>query len=169
MATTSASIRGLVGAHSRLIFLLDRIPYSAVAVVARLSAACVFFRSGIRNLSDWSRTLALFREVYRMPLIPAHAAAYAVTSIELICAGLVLLGLFTRGSALILFGLVAVVENAVYPGAWPDHLQWSAPLFTLLARGPGLLSLDHLIRWLATMPCPSRNPLSEFLDTSVSK
>jgi DoxX len=96
MATTCAAIRGRVGAYTRLTFLLDRIPYSAVAVVARLSAACVFFRSGFRNLSDWSRTLTLFRETYRMPLIPAHAAACAATSIELICAGLVLLGLFTR-------------------------------------------------------------------------
>jgi putative oxidoreductase len=147
MTTISAVIRGPVGAYARLIFLLDRIPYTAVAVVARIAAACVFFRAGFRNLSDWNRTLTLFRQAYRMPLIPAHAAACAATSIELICAGLLLLGLFTRGSALILFGLVAVIENAVYPGAWPDHLQWSAPLFTLLARGPGLLSLDHGLRW----------------------
>jgi putative oxidoreductase len=169
MTTTCASTSGGVGAYTRLTFLLDRIPYSAVAVVARLSAASVFLRSGFRNLPDWTRTLTLFRGAYRMPLMPAHAAACAATSIELICAGLVLLGLFTRGSALILLGLVAVIENAVYPSAWPDHLQWSAPLFTLIARGPGLLSLDHLIRWLATASYPPRNPLSEILDTSVSK
>jgi putative oxidoreductase len=33
----------------------------------------------------------------------------------------------------------------VYPGAWTDHLVWASILLFLLTRGPGHLSLDHLI------------------------
>jgi len=34
---------------------------------------------------------------------------------------------------------------AIYPGAWADHLFWAAALLLILTRGPGALSLDHLI------------------------
>jgi putative oxidoreductase len=33
----------------------------------------------------------------------------------------------------------------VYPDAWPEHLVWGPLLFFLLTRGPGAVSLDHLI------------------------
>jgi putative oxidoreductase len=33
----------------------------------------------------------------------------------------------------------------VYPQAWPTHIQWVAMLLVLLCRGPGWLSLDHLM------------------------
>ena len=39
----------------------------------------------------------------------------------------------------------AVIEIFVYPLAWPTHIQWAAMLLMLLCRGPGALSLDHVL------------------------
>ncbi|MBD9465494.1 hypothetical protein [Pseudomonas sp. Pdm06] len=33
----------------------------------------------------------------------------------------------------------------VYPDAYPTHGTWAAVLLYLMARGPGVLSIDHLI------------------------
>jgi putative oxidoreductase len=44
--------------------------------------------------------------------------------------------------------MTTVIEVFVYPQAWPTHIQWVAMMLVLLCRGPGSLSLDHLIkRW----------------------
>src|SRR6266705_732479 len=59
---------------------------------------------------------------------------------------LLVLGLLTRPAALVLLGMTTVIEVFVYPLAWPTHIQWAAMLFVLLCRGPGKLSLDHLVR-----------------------
>ena len=49
------------------------------------------------------------------------------------------------GAALVLLGMTTVIEVFVYPQAWPTHIQWAAMLLVLLCRGPGALSLDHLL------------------------
>jgi putative oxidoreductase len=54
-------------------------------------------------------------------------------------------GLLTRPAAAVLLGMTTVIEIFVYPQAWPDHIQWAAMLFVLLARGSGKLSLDWLV------------------------
>jgi putative oxidoreductase len=53
--------------------------------------------------------------------------------------------LATRLSVLALLGMVLVIQTFIYPEAWPDHIQWLACMFILLARGPGKLSLDALL------------------------
>ena len=51
--------------------------------------------------------------------------------------------------ALALLGMTLVIEIFVYPGAWPTHGTWAACLLVVVARGPGLISLDHFVaRWL---------------------
>jgi putative oxidoreductase len=133
--------------------LLDRIPYAVIALIARLATFSVFFRSGSQKLADWNATLALFQNEYRVPLLPAHVAAYLAASVELVCSTLILFGLITRFSVVALLSLVLVIQLFVYPGAWPDHIQWLAFMFILLARGPGELSLDALIaRRLSSSP-----------------
>ena len=129
----------------KAIGLLNAIPYSVIALIARAATFSVFWRSGTEKLADWHATLLLFVNEYRVPLIPSHAAAYMAASLELGGSVLVLLGLITRLSVFLLLGMVTVIEIFVYPGAWPDHIQWLAFMFILLARGPGALSLDALI------------------------
>jgi putative oxidoreductase len=135
--------------------LLDRIPYAVLALVARAATFSVFIRSGTQKLLDWNSTLALFQNEYRVPLLPPDFAAYLAATLELGCSSLILLGLATRLSVLALLGLVSVIQIFVYPNAWPDHIQWLAFMFVLLARGPGAISIDALLarRWgLAAEP-----------------
>jgi putative oxidoreductase len=54
----------------------------------------------------------------------------------------------TRFAALALLGLVATIQLFVYPGSWSEHLMWASLLLLLVIRGPGVISLDHLVgRW----------------------
>jgi putative oxidoreductase len=141
------------GPISRVIGWLERIPYSVIALIARGAAFEVFWRSGSVKLDDWAGTLSLFETDYKVPLVPPHMAAYMAAGLELGGAVLILIGLGTRAVALAYLGMIAVIQVFVYPEAWPTHIQWVAFLLLLVARGPGLISLDALIcRLLAKRP-----------------
>ena len=129
----------------RAIALLNAIPYSVIALIARAAAFSVFFRSGTQKLSDWNATLMLFENEYHVPVLPPHLAATIAAGLELGGSVLILLGLATRLSVLALLGMVLVIQTFIYPEAWPDHIQWLAFMFILLARGPGRVSLDAAI------------------------
>ena len=129
--------------------LAERIPYSLVALVARIAAASVFWRSALTKVDDSfqieDKTFFLFAEEYKVPLLPAELVAYLGTYQELIGSVLLVVGLATRLTAFAFIGMVAIIQTFVYPNAWPVHLLWFALLFLILARGPGAISLDHLI------------------------
>ena len=133
--------------------LAERIPYAIVALIARIAAASVFWRSGQTKIDGFfevrDSTFYLFSEKYKVPLIPPDIAAYLATYQELIGAVLLVVGLATRLTALAFIGMVAVIQTFVYPEGWPDHLLWFALLLLLVARGPGAISLDQLI-WRRT-------------------
>ncbi len=145
MSTTSQGLATVRGSLSAARAWLERIPYSFIALVARLATAVVFWRSGSVKLDDWAGTLSLFEDEYKVPLIPAHLAACLATAMELGGAVLMLLGLGTRVVALAYLGMITVIQTFVYPNAWPTHIQWAAFLLILLARGPGAWSLDSLV------------------------
>jgi putative oxidoreductase len=125
---------------------LDRSPYALVAIPLRLAVATVFWNSAQSHLANWDTTLYLFETDYALPFLPPVPAAYMAVAIEVVTPILLLFGLLTRAAALVLLSMTAVIEVFVYPEAWPTHIQWAAMLFVLLARGPGKLSLDWLIR-----------------------
>ncbi|MGH8848786.1 MAG: DoxX family protein [Polaromonas sp.] len=112
----------------------------------RLAVATVFWNSAMTKLASWETALALFTDEYRVPVLPPELAAYMAVSIELTTPVLLVLGLATRPAAAVLLGMTAVIEVFVYPLAWPTHIQWAAMLLVLLARGPGKISIDWLIR-----------------------
>lgn len=125
-------------------------PHDLLALIARVAIAAIFFLSG-RTKVEGFLTLTdgayeLFRTEYHLPLIPpiwaAHLAAYAEHLFPL----LLVLGLFTRLSALALLGMTLVIQVFVYPDAWPTHLSWAALLLYLAGRGAGRFSVDHLLR-----------------------
>lgn len=130
----------------RVLRWLDGVPYTALALPLRLAIATVFWNSAMTKLADWQAAMTLFVDEYKVPLVPPEAAAYLAVSIELTAPALLVLGLLTRPAAAVLLGMTAVIEIFVYPLAWPTHLQWAAMLLVLLCRGPGRLSIDHLIR-----------------------
>lgn len=135
---------GLISLFVRTRDFLERVPYALLALPLRAAVATVFWNSGMTKLASWDTTLALFTDEYKLPLIPPEIAAPMAASIELTTPVLLVLGLFTRGAALVLLGMTTVIEVFVYPQAWPTHIQWAAMLLILLCRGPGAISLDHL-------------------------
>lgn len=134
--------------------LAERIPYSLVALVARLAVASVFWRSGRTKVEGFlqikDNTFFLFREEYKVPLLPDHAA-YLATIAEHVFPVLLVVGLASRLSALALMAMTLVIQVFVYPDGWPEHILWFALLLLIAARGPGALSLDHLI-WSRAQP-----------------
>jgi len=134
---------------SRLVIdRLDRIPHDVIALVARLGVAGVFWQSArtkVEGLKITDTTYLLFREEYRLPVIPPDIAAVAATISEHLFAVLLAIGLATRLSAAALLGMTLVIQIFVYPLAWPTHMTWAASFIYLMARGGGALSLDGLI------------------------
>lgn len=126
------------------------LPDSLLLLIARLGIAAVFFLSGRTKveglLTITPSTYSLFEDEYKVPLLSPYVAAHVATYSEHLFSILLVLGLFTRISALALFGMTLVIEIFVYPDAWPTHLSWAAILLPLIARGGGGLSLDRLLR-----------------------
>ena len=138
-----------VALYVRAIALAERIPYSLLALAARVFPAAVFWQSGQTKLdAGWhvsDSAIFLFQDEYRLPLIDPAVAAHLAAFAEHFFPVLLVLGLFTRLSALALFGMTAVIEIFVYPDAWPTHGTWAALFLLLIARGPGEWSADHLL------------------------
>ena len=146
-----ASLPGVRGLWNGLAQRLEQLtPHGLIALAARLALAGIFWMSGrtkvegVFTITD--TTYLLFREEYRLPLIPPEWAAPMATVAEHLFPMLLVLGLATRLSAAALLGMTAVIQLLVYPSAWPTHLSWAVALLYLLARGGGRWSLDA---WLA--------------------
>jgi len=124
------------------------LPDGVLTLVARLGIASVFFLSGrtkvdgVLHITDG--TYSLFAEEYALPLIPSDIAAHLATYSEHLFSILLVLGLFTRVSALAFLGMTLVIEVFVYPDAWSTHLSWAAILLFLIAKGGGRFSLDRV-------------------------
>jgi len=120
-----------------------------VSVTLRIGLAMIFFQSGLTKVASWDSTVALFESEYQVPFLSPLLAAWLATGVELIAPALLVLGLFTRTSALALF-----VLNAVAVISYPDiseagvkeHQFWGILLAVLIAYGSGRLALDHLLQ-----------------------
>ncbi len=130
--------------------LTTLISHGTLALASRLAVGSIFFLSGrskvdgILTISDGAH--ALFREEYKVPLLPPDLAAHMAAYAEHFFPILLVLGLFTRLSALALLGMTAVIQIFVYPDAWPTHLSWAALMLYLVGRGGGPVSLDRILR-----------------------
>ena len=124
-------------------------PDAVLALGARLSLGAIFFMSGRTKVEGFltvtDGAYALFRDEYKVPLVPPEFAAHMAAYAEHLLPVLLVLGLFTRLSALGLLGMTLVIQLFVYPDAWPTHLSWATLALFLVGRGAGPVSLD---RWL---------------------
>jgi putative oxidoreductase len=130
---------------TRIISLLERFPLSILQFSFRLSIAIVFWRSGVVKIQSWEPTVALFANEYRVPLLSPEVAAMLATAVELTCPVLLVFGLATRLATLPVLGMTFVIQTFVYPDLWHIHLTWATILLFILTRGPGEISLDHVI------------------------
>jgi putative oxidoreductase len=163
VASAPPPATGLAGLAASAVALMSRIPHSLTALIGRFAIAGVFWKSGQTKIEGLQIDIVegnfqlglprlsesavdLFRDEYRLPLLPPELGATLAALGEHALPLLILLGLGTRFAALGLLVMTAVIQLLVYPGAWPTHGVWAAVLLWLMALGPGAVSLDH---WLA--------------------
>lgn len=144
----TASPAGTPRLADRLRALCGLIPHDLVALIARLSIAGVFWRSGQTKLEGWhvsDTAIYLFENEYRLPLVDPWLAAHMAALAEHLFPALLVIGLFSRFSALALLAMTLVIEIFVYPDAWPTHGTWAVCLLVVIAGGPGRFAFDHFI------------------------
>jgi len=133
--------RGFVTFRERL----AGFPLSILLLGLRVGVGSVFFKAGLLKYESWDMTLMLFAQEYKVPLLPPELAARMAMVQELTVPILLFLGLATRVATVPMLAMIAVIQTFVYPNAWNDHLLWASALVLLLTRGPGAISVDHLI------------------------
>lgn len=155
------------------------VPYALVAFGLRLIMARLFFLDGQTRIDgprlsfnpldyanldflrgfDFSivlpmqvkaQTFTAFSVQYPPIPVPPVLAAYLVSYAEFILPILLVLGLGTRFAALGLLIMTAMISYFVMPQAFfTAQIFWAAILTVLISRGPGQLSIDHIIHKLA--------------------
>ena len=125
------------------------LPLSLLLLVQRIGIAAIFFFSGRTKVEGWftitDSAYELFRTEYSGVPLPSDLATVMATFSEHLFPVLLVLGLFTRLSALALLGMTLTIQVFVYPEAWPAHLSWAGLLLPLVAMGGGKVSLDRLL------------------------
>ncbi|RWA67820.1 MAG: DoxX family membrane protein [Mesorhizobium sp.] len=144
---SSSNLAGFVGFYKRILRLPEHIPFSLVQLAARVAVAHVFWQSAQSKLASWPVTLQLFADEYNLPFIDPSIAAPLATAAELTGSALIFLGLLSRLAALMLLGVVSVIQIFVYPENWAEHLLWASLLLLVLTRGAGVFSLDRIAEW----------------------
>lgn len=109
----------------------------------------IFFRSGLLKIQNLSGAVFLFTDVHPVPFLAPWLAAYLVTTIELVCPTLLALGLAARLAALPMLVMAVVIQFVIGftdPAFYlTEHYYWMLLLLVIITRGPGRLSLDHLL------------------------
>ncbi len=123
---------------------LGRFPMSLLQLGMRVGVGLIFFNAGLIKFKSFEFTVKLFEDIYKVPLLDPAVAARITMVNEITFPILLLLGFATRLATLPLLGQLIVMEYAL-PKAWSDNVFWAAVLLFILTRGPGKLSIDHLI------------------------
>lgn len=149
-SVVAAGGQGLRARWNALAEWLTRcVPHDLLALAARGGIAAIFFLSGRTKVEGFltltDSAYELFRTEYKLPHVPPEIAAHLAAYAEHLFPVLLVLGLFTRLSALALLGMTLVIQVFVYPDAWPTHLSWATLLLYLVGRGAGRLSVDRLL------------------------
>lgn len=177
-ARRSRSVIGLT-IDGFISFCKTALPYTLVALALRLVMARVFFLDGqskivgipvsvsppdvIQGFSlkalNFSAlvpvdvapsTIGLFMTKFAGSPVPPVLAAYVVSYAEFVLPIMLVLGFASRFAALGLLAVTAVFQFYLMPEAlWTTHIYWAAMLLVLVSRGPGLISIDHFIRFVA--------------------
>lgn len=144
-AVTTPASSGIRARLATVRWTLERFPLAIHQLLFRLAIAGIFLKAGLVKLASWQTTVALFRDEYKVPIVPPDVTAVLAATFELGCSLLLLLGFATRLATLPLLGMILTIQLFVYPDAWPEHLVWGSMLLFLLTRGAGAISLDRLI------------------------
>ncbi len=118
------------------------------ALILRIYIFNEFFWSGWLKVKDiyngqWERVVFLFAEEYKVPVLSPSVAAAIGTFNEIVFPILLLLGLFGRGSGLVLFATALLIELTYQHNV--SHILWMTMTLYIVFRGCGLFSVDYLI------------------------
>jgi putative oxidoreductase len=146
----------LVCLASKAIALIQIIAFpSLVQLVMRFALAVPFWKSGslkwagFLKLNDTAVTLFTEEFMLHLPGGPYHYPAPALMAFlsgcgEITFSVLLVLGLATRFAALGLLFMTLIIELTV-PDGWPIHITWAAMALSIMAWGPGRVSVDHMV------------------------
>jgi putative oxidoreductase len=132
--------------------LLDPLqPLLALAI--RLYVSWQFLKSGYIKITSWDTTIYLFENEYHTPVLSPHVAAVTGTFGELFFPTLLVLGFYSRLSAIGLFAVnaMAVISYSQVllaegsEAALGQHILWGSLLMVAIVYGPGRLSVDYLV------------------------
>ncbi len=151
---------------NRAVALLSGVGFALAPPLLRVALAVPFLKSGLTKwdgflhmspaaayLFESEFKLHILGGAYAMPFPDILATADAVAEVALPV--LLVLGLATRFSALGLLVMTGVIQLVV-PQGWANfHLPWAALAVSIVALGPGPLSLDHLIGRIFGRETPS--------------
>lgn len=149
--------------------VMSKTPVWAISLLGRVIMATIFWKSAMTKIAinsdgvtdfflaqiwdvltlNWvvaDSTYMLFEYEYDLPLLPADWAAHMALAAEILLPIALILGLFTRFAALAMLGMTLVIQIFVYPDLWTVHGLWAVTLLFIITRGPGVLSLDCLLR-----------------------
>lgn len=154
------ALLNLSNLHSGLGRVLDRLQSPALLAV-RLYVSWQFLKSGWLKFSAWDTTVGLFRDEYRVPVLPPELAAAFGTFGELVFPVVLIVGVFTRLGALGLFAVnaLAVVSYAHvllaegFEAALAQHVLWGILLLAVILFGPGRMSLDAFLERRSAARC----------------
>ena len=140
----------MIAFYDRMVALVSsKIPESLMLLFVRVTLAGIFWRSARTKIEDGTlftisdSTYFLFENEYSGVPLPSDFSAVMATVSEHVFPILLVLGLFTRFSALALLGMTMVIQIFVYPDAWwPVHSLWVGLTLILIVRGGGSFALD---------------------------
>jgi putative oxidoreductase len=129
---------------------------SLAQLAVRIALAVPFWRSGILKwdgflqLNDTAVTLFTDEFMLHLPGGPYPFPAPTVIAFlsgcgEIVFPILLVFGFASRFAALGLLLMTAIVELTV-PDGWPIHITWAAMALSIMAWGPGRISIDHVVR-----------------------
>ena len=141
-----------MGLIRTILVWLEKTPHNALALLARLGVAAIFWRAGMDKMTNWAisgETYEAFINKYDIPLFSSAIGAEMATLVEHVSPVLILIGLAARAASTSLIAVTLVIFIFVHSGEWPDFIIWGFAMIYVVTKGPGEWSIDHYIRrWL---------------------
>ncbi|MBI1216657.1 MAG: DoxX family membrane protein [Alphaproteobacteria bacterium] len=156
----------ILGLAAFKIRLLEKYLSPLALLAARLYVAHVFWISGQDKLAEgfdhakdtfatlfqpeWeaNHIKHIFGKAVSFPVPGEAFGAFGTTYVEIGLAVLLAIGFMGRAAAFGIFMMALAIELCVYPDT-PENYYWMLLMALIMARGPGLLSIDYFMRkWL---------------------
>lgn len=137
-------IEKITNIYFKTIRILELIFMPILMLLMRFWMAQIFWYSGLTKISNWQATVFLFKDEYKVPVIPPEIAALLSTGVELAAPILLIFGLATRLTTLPMLAMTVVIQFTYEYSN--EHYYWAMLLLAILCYGPGPLSVDNLIK-----------------------